>query len=255
MQVVPPHRAYRTLANRKKLTVHFLANTLLLVALLSWTYHYRLVDAISYIFSLAIINGLQHLGLTRVIPVHAGSIWHPGLFWQASANDKHLLALLAAILIIWLTARKILYHQYQPAYYFLLLNLLILLSSVFWLLCFSRFPYDLNHLSRLYMKIQLVVWLVFPASTLMLSSFLPINYWVKGFTIMFVTICEACFSFVRLQFFFFCTQGAGQAILPLFIFIYSPISDFFFFEAALSWLFTITSLQIGQQKEAWKWLS
>lgn len=255
MQVAPPHRSYRTLANRKKMAVHFSVNTLLLGALLAWIYHNQLVAVISYNFSLATIKALHHLGITRMVPVHAGSIWYPALFCQTSIDNKHFLALLAAILIIWLTARKILYHQYQPAYYFLLLNLLVLLSSVLWLLFFSRFPYDTNHLSRMHMKIQLVVWLVFPACTLLLSSFLPINYWVKCFTIMFVTICEACFSFVRLQFFFLCAQGAGQAFLPLFIFIYSPISDFFFFEAALSWLFTITSLQLNWRKEAWKWLS
>lgn len=128
-----------------------------------------------------------------------------------------------------------------------------LISSLFFLIIPSQFPYDAADYSQLYMIQQISIWFFVPLimgfAILPLPSALILKCFIMGITYTYSLV----FGTVRYAVFLFILAKASLIYMPILFFVFGPLIDFIYIVGIYSIHITRLSLKLKGDFSLWRW--
>ncbi|WP_187470417.1 hypothetical protein [Dictyoglomus thermophilum] len=131
---------------------------------------------------------------------------------------------------------------------------LILISSIFFILFPSRFPYDIKTFSELYMNTQIGTWITVPIIMGMALAPIPYTSISKSIIIIITFLYSLIFGVIRYTFFIHILLRFTYIFsLPLY-FTLGPFIDFTYIVGFYSFYSGIIANKLQKIRETWKWV-
>lgn len=134
------------------------------------------------------------------------------------------------------------------------LSFINLLSSIFFILAPTLFPYNAEEFSDLYIKTQINIWLFIPVIMGMALLPLPSGHLPKFLVISATILYSVIFGIVRYGVFLYIIAKFSLLFMPILFFSFGPLMDFFYIVSGYSLYVSILSKKAGRDLKAWNWL-
>ena len=131
-----------------------------------------------------------------------------------------------------------------------------LISSIFFILSPSIFPYDIEKFSEFYVKADVSIWLFVPVVMGATLLFIPSNILVK-FSIMVLTLLySVVFGTMRYAVFLYILKKFSYLFMPLLFLAFGPLIDFTYMVGIYSLYCSIIARKRNNRAEIgpWRWL-
>lgn len=151
-----------------------------------------------------------------------------------------------------LTTRKIKIAK-PIALWIAFLSSINLLSSIFFILAPTLFPYNAGEFSDLYIKTQINIWLFIPVIMGMTLLPLPSGYLPKFLVISATLLYSIIFGVVRYGVFLYTIAKFSLLFMPVLFFNFGPLMDFFYIVSGYSLYVSILSKKTGRDIKVWNW--
>ncbi len=139
------------------------------------------------------------------------------------------------------------------ALWIIYISSLNLISSIFFILLPSMFPYETKQFSGLYIKTEVNMWLFVPVimgvSLLPLPSSIFSKFVITSLTLIYSVI----FGVVRYVVFMYVLRKFSILFMPTLFFSFGPLMDFFYVVSIYSIYASILSKKARFDLTAWKW--
>lgn len=127
------------------------------------------------------------------------------------------------------------------------------LSSLFFLISPSLFPYDATDYSQLYMAQQIGIWFFVPLVMGIAVMPLPSSLTSKCFTMVITYLYSLLFGTVRYAIFIFILAKVSLLYMPILFFALGPLIDFVYIVGIYSIYVTRLANKISGEFTLWKW--
>ncbi len=128
-----------------------------------------------------------------------------------------------------------------------------IVSSIFFILCPSKFPYDSRQFSELYVLTEINIWFLAPVITGMAITPLPSTLFSKLVVNISVLFYSLVFGIVRYAVFLNILSKISFLFMAVLFFAFGPLLDFFYMVGIYSFYLCRISKKAGNNLEIWKW--
>lgn len=250
--VIYYHRAYRKIAgSRSTLARELLAIALPLSVLLF--IFYPIITRWMSLFTQSVLSRYYASGLVQVIemPFFFGDVSFvaiPGSYPSLSLIIINLVISLALVLFL-PRIRK----GKNAAIYLFYLAAINLVSSLFFLVFYSNFPYSATRFSELYVITEVSMWLFIPFILGMVIVLFPPAIIPKATMIVVTLLYSIVLGTLRYILFLFIVSKYSFLYMALLYFAFGPLVDFIYIVG----IFSIYSNRLAKKMQgsikAWKW--
>jgi len=246
------HRAYRKITSSGRVfTLEFLAITLPLVLLILLLY--PLITERICLLAKDILSSYYPSGAIKLIKQAylLGDITiidSPETFPSFLTSFINLIVSLGLIIIL-PRVRK----NKNIAIYLLYLAVINLVSSLFFILFSTHFPYPAVRFSDLYIKTEISMWLFIPVILGMAFLPLPSSIFPKLGLIIFTLIYSVIFGALRYIIFLFIIYKFSVIYMALLYFAFGPFIDFVYIVGIYCFYNTKLAHNLKGKESVWKW--
>lgn len=246
------HRAYRKISNPGRLVVlKFLLITLPLIIAIFFLY-----PKLTYIMS----NFAEYTLLSSFSSDSIEMLEKPYMLSNVYMLDfpttypsplfSFILFLFSVLTIVLIPKTKM---PKPIALWIIYISFINLISSVFFILVPSIFPYDTKQFSELYVLTEVNMWFFVPVIMGMALLPLPSNTFSKFVVTVLALTYSVIFGVVRYAVFLYIIAKFSFLFMPVLFFSFGPLMDFFYVVSIYSLYVSILSKKAGRDLKAWKW--
>lgn len=131
---------------------------------------------------------------------------------------------------------------------------LVIVSSLFFIMFPSKFPYDIKTFSELYMNTQIGIWLTSPVIISMAITPIPSSLFSKFLVVLLTFAYSLLFGVLRYYVFIYILVKFSYLFAPVIYFVLGPLIDFAYIVGIYSLYTGIIARRLKENREAWRWL-
>lgn len=131
---------------------------------------------------------------------------------------------------------------------------LLLVSSIFFIIFPFDFPYIIKDLSKLYMDLQIGIWIFIPIVFGFAIVLLPVKFFWKFFVLLFTLIYSIIFGTVRYLVFLYVLCKFSYIFAVILYFVFGPFMDYTYIVGFYSLFIGLISENLKNKKDIWKWV-
>ncbi len=130
-----------------------------------------------------------------------------------------------------------------------------LISSIFFVLSPSIFPYDIENFSEFYIKTEVSIWLFVPILMGTTLLFIPSNILVRFSIVALTLLYSVVFGTLRYAVFLYILKKFSYIFMPLLFFAFGPLMDFTYMVGIYSLYCSIIARKRNNRAEigVWRW--
>lgn len=130
-----------------------------------------------------------------------------------------------------------------------------LISSIFFVLSPSIFPYDIENFSEFYIKTEVSIWLFVPILMGTTLLFIPSNILVRFSIVALTLLYSVVFGTLRYAVFLYILKKFSYIFMPLLFFAFGPLMDFTYMVGIYSLYCSIIARKRNNRAEIgpWRW--
>lgn len=130
-----------------------------------------------------------------------------------------------------------------------------LISSIFFVLSPSIFPYDIENFSEFYIKTEVSIWLFVPILMGTTLLFIPSNILVRFSIVVLTLLYSVVFGTLRYAVFLYILKKFSYIFMPLLFFAFGPLMDFTYMVGIYSLYCSIIARKSNNRAEIgpWRW--
>lgn len=130
-----------------------------------------------------------------------------------------------------------------------------LISSIFFVLSPSIFPYDIENFSEFYIKTEVSIWLFVPILMGTTLLFIPSNILVRFSIVVLTLLYSVVFGTLRYAVFLYILKKFSYIFMPLLFFAFGPLMDFTYMVGIYSLYCSIIARKRNNRAEIgpWRW--
>lgn len=248
------HRAHRRVSIAdKSIYLEFLFLTLpLLIAVLFL--HSEITFFMSHIVRYLLLLSFPSIEVwVSEKPYIFGTIYILGLSGRyPSPSLSFILFLFSLLSIFFIPKTKI---SGPIAAWAIFISAINLISSVFFMLALSTFPYDIEKFSELYVKTEVAIWLFIPIVMGVILLPLPSNILSRFSVTVLTLLYSMAFGILRFAVFLYTIKKFSYIFMPLLYFAFGPLMDFTYIVGIYSLYLSIIAKKNNNRSKIgrWKW--
>jgi hypothetical protein len=139
------------------------------------------------------------------------------------------------------------------ALWIIFVSFINLVSSAYFSLFPSLFPYDIKHFSELYVMTEINIWLLIPIISGMALLPLPSRMYSKFAVIVFTLIYSVIFGIIRYAVFLNILAKFSFLFMSVLFFAFGPLMDFVYIVGIYSFYLSNLSKKARFDLQIWKW--
>jgi len=195
-------------------------------------------------------NAVSTLGITAK-PFLFSEVYGPDLIGKYPSPLFSLFVFLAAILIVFIVSKMKIPKPIAMWVYFICLVHLV--SSLFFIFLPSRFPYNLQQFSELFIKTEIIIWIFIPVVLGVSLLPLPSSIISKFIAVILALIYAIVFGLVRYVLFVYILLKFSYIFTAPLFFCFGPFIDFISIVGVYAFYLSLISRKINQDLRIWSW--
>jgi hypothetical protein len=167
-----------------------------------------------------------------------------------------ILIIISIILILFLYKQKFIIKLFSM--WLILFFMLILLSSIYFLLFGKYFPYAIKDFSILYIKLQIGIFVMIPIIIGLPLALFSFNYKIimlNIVTMIIALIYSILFGSIRYALFLFILSKYSVLWMSSMFFLFGPLMDFTYIVAIFSLYVSLVSKAYNKSLSIWRWVA